>query len=88
MVDATNLTERARRSLLRLGMAAWRPVIAVVFDLSLERCLAQDAARPGRRLPAEVVRRQHRQSRSAIEHLPAEGYGAIHRLRDSDIAGG
>jgi len=88
VVDATNLTEAARRSLLRLAGSARRPTAAIVFDLSLERCLEQNAARLERQVPEAVVRRQHRQLRSAIERLPGEGYAAIHRLHDSDIAEG
>ena len=57
VVDATNLTERARHGLLRVAGKEGRPVVAIVFDLSLERCLTQNAARPGRRVPTEVVRR-------------------------------
>jgi predicted kinase len=82
------MTEAARRSLLRLASAAGCPSAAIVFDLSLERCLEQNAVRLERQVPEAVVRRQHRQLRSAIERLPGEGYAAIHRLHDSDIAEG
>ena len=40
---------------------AGRPVVAVVFDVPLERCLAQNAARPERQVPDAVVRRHHRE---------------------------
>ena len=82
VVDATNLTERARRSLLRLAAAAGRPAVAIVFDVPLKRCLAQNAARPDRRVPEEVVRRHHREMAAALGRLPAEGYAAIHIVRD------
>ena len=36
VVDATNLTDGARRPLLALAAAAGRPVVAVVFDLPLD----------------------------------------------------
>lgn len=85
VVDATNLTEGARRSLLRLGDKTGRPVAAVVFDLSLERCLAQNAARSGRQVPEEVVRRHHRALWSALARLPGEGYASVSVLRDEDI---
>lgn len=42
VVDATNLTEGARRSLRRLAQDDDRPVVAIAFDVSLERCLAQN----------------------------------------------
>jgi predicted kinase len=78
VVDATNLTEGARRALLRLARGAGRPALAVAFETSLERCLAQNAARPGRHVPADVVRRHHQQMRRALEQPPGEGYTAIH----------
>jgi len=78
VIDATNLTEGARRSLLRLAGKAGRPVVAVVFDVSLERCLAQNAMRPGRKVPEAVVRRHERELRRTLERLPDEGYAAIH----------
>ena len=86
VVDATNLTEGARRSLLRLAGTAARPVVAIVFDLSLERCLEQNAVRSERQVPETVVRRHHQQLQAALPRLPDEGYAAIHRLRDSDIS--
>jgi protein phosphatase len=88
VVDATNLTDGARRSLLRLARPWSRPVVAVVFDLSLERCLAQNHARPDRRVPDEVVRRHHAQLRGLDAKLPAEGYASIHVLADGDMATG
>ena len=88
VVDATNLTERARRSLLRLAESAGRPAVAVAFDVSLERCLTQNAARPDRRVPEEVVRRHHREMTAALRRLPQEGYAAVHVLTDAEIGGG
>lgn len=85
VVDATNLTERARRSLLRLARNDDRPVVALAFAVTLERCLEQNRSRPDRRVPEEVVRRQHREMARALERLPAEGYAAIMRLKDADI---
>jgi protein phosphatase len=85
IVDATNLTEGARRSLLRMARQAERPAVAIVFDISLERCLQQNATRPGRAVPEAVVRRHHRELRQAVARLPAEGYARILRLQDDDI---
>lgn len=85
VVDATNLTEGARRSLLRLAAKADRPVAAIAFDLSLERCLAQNAARPGRRVPEDVVRRHHRDMGRAMERLSREGYVTIEIVGDAEM---
>jgi predicted kinase len=77
VVDATNLTAGARRSLRRMAQRAARPSIAVVFEASLELCLARNAARPGRQVPEAVVIRQHRQLGVALEALAGEGYAEV-----------
>jgi predicted kinase len=84
VIDATNLTERARRSLLRLAGRARRPTVAVVFDVSLERCLQQNAARPDRRVPEAVVRRHQRELAHALTSLPDEGFTQVHVVHDQD----
>ncbi len=86
VVDATNLTEGARRSLLRRAKPGQRPAVAVVFDLSLDRCLAQNRTRPDRRVPDDVVRRHHAQLRQLTTRLQVEGYAAIQRITDAEMA--
>jgi predicted kinase len=85
VIDATNLTERARRSLLRLAAGPGRPVVAIVFDVSLERCLAQNEGRRDRCVREDVVRRHHAELQRARARLPDEGYAAIVRLQDLDM---
>jgi predicted kinase len=85
VVDATNLTVGARRSLLRLASKAGRPAVAVVFDLSLERCLRRNEARPDRRVPVAVVERHHRELQRALTVLPAEGYAAVVVITDEEM---
>ena len=85
VVDATNLTVRARRSLSRLAARASRPCVAIVFDVTLEHCLAQNGTRRDRQVPEDVVRRHHRELQAALPQLPGEGYEAILVLRDAGI---
>ena len=85
VVDATNLTTGARRALLRIARQTARPAVAVAFDVSLERCLRQNARRPGRAVPDAVVRRQQQALPGALACLPSEGYAAILHLRDADV---
>lgn len=73
VVDATNLTEGARRPLLTLAGAFGRPVVAVVFDVPIEICLARNAARRDRSVPDEVVRTHHAQLPAAIAGLRRAG---------------
>lgn len=88
VVDATNLSERARRSLLRLAAEADRPTVAVAFDVPLARCLAQNRARPDRQVPENVVRRHHHEMQQVLRRLPAEGYVRIERIGDGQMPGG
>ncbi|MFV2064913.1 MAG: AAA family ATPase [Chloroflexota bacterium] len=85
VVDATNLTAGARRALLRIATRASRPVVAVIFDVSLERCLTQNEKRRGRRVPGDVIRRQHGQLRAARRDIDKEGYATVFILRDDDL---
>lgn len=80
VVDATNVVAWDRQALLRLSEGHGRPSVAIVFDLPLEPCLASNAARPGRVVPAAVVRRQWRSMRRSLPYLAAEGFDAVHRL--------
>lgn len=59
VVDATNLTDGARRPLLALAARFERPVVAIVFRTPLDVCLARNAARSERRVPEDVVRQHH-----------------------------
>jgi predicted kinase len=77
VVDATNLTAGARLVLREQARRSGRPVVAVVFDVSLDRCLAQNAARAERRVPEAVVRRHHRELKGALGALAQEGYTSI-----------
>ena len=78
VIDATNLTSAARGSLLRLARGAGRPAVAVVFDVPLERCLANNARRPDRQVPESVVRRHVGQLAGARAALADEGFAIIH----------
>lgn len=87
VVDATNLTRNARRVLQRLAAQTRRPAIAIVFDISLARCLRQNAGRIERQVPEHVIHRQHGQLQAAIDALPAEGFAQIVELSEPDMDG-
>lgn len=83
VVDATNVTAFARRSLLRHAVAHDVPAVAIVLDLERALVLARNAARPGRVVPARAVEAQLRDLARALRSnaLEGEGYAAIHHLR-------
>lgn len=88
VVDATNLTAHARRQLLTAARAAGRPALALVFDVPLERCLAQNDRRAGRRVPEPVIREQHRQLQAARRVLGEEGFAAVATITASELDAG
>ncbi len=69
-----------------MAAATDRPVVAIAFDVSLERCLAHSEARRDRRVPAGVVQRRHREMRAVRPQLNREGYAAIHVLHGTEMA--
>ena len=95
VVDATNVQAHARRSLLRRAAAHGVPAVAIVLDLAAVEVLGRNAARPGRRVPEAVVRRQLDDLARSIGEgangaaapmargLAAEGFAAVHVVRSS-----
>ncbi len=86
MVDATNVTSDARRSLVRRAQAAGIPAIAIVLDLDPKLVLARNSTRPGRIVPAAAVARQLASLARSLRRneLTAERFVAIHHLRSPD----
>jgi protein phosphatase len=83
VVDATNTQPWARRQLLALARRAGRPSVAIVLDLPLEVSLERNDARPGRRVPPAVVRRQQRALRRGLPALAREGHAQVVILGDA-----
>lgn len=85
VVDATNVHEAARGRNLALAARRRVPVVAIVFDVSLERCLANNSQRTDRVVDEEVVRRQHDDMTKAVPAVADEVHGAVYRLRDQTV---
>ncbi|HJP87671.1 MAG TPA: AAA family ATPase [Candidatus Limnocylindrales bacterium] len=85
VIDATNVTPYARRTVLRAAAASRTPVVAIVFDLEPEIVLGRNSARPGRVVPEEAVRHQLEHLARSLEpgRLDSEAFAAIHRIRTS-----
>jgi predicted kinase len=85
VIDATNVTHRARAALVALARSARRPVIAIVLDLSIEVCRKRNAARGDRTVGDGVLDRQLAELRRSLatpQGLAAEGFDAVHRFAD------
>ncbi len=83
VVDATNVTAAARRSLLRRAAPFGLPAVAIVLDLEPTLVLARNATRTGRIVPEAAVRGQlHDLTRTLRRNeLAREGYASVHHLR-------
>jgi predicted kinase len=86
VVDATNVTSFARRSLVRRAAAHDVPAVAIVLDLPPALVLARNATRPGRIVPEEAARRQLADLARSLRRneLGGDGFTAIHHLRTAD----
>lgn len=83
VVDATNVTSFARRSLTRRAAAHGVPAIAIVLDLEPALVLARNATRNGRIVPEAAVRRQLADLGRSLRRdaLATDGFSAVHHLR-------
>ena len=95
VVDATSVEPAARRSLLRLAVAAGVQATALVLALPAELVHARNAGRPGRKVPVGVVERHLSRmaslveagDRAAVETLRGEGFARVVVLRsDAELA--
>lgn len=87
VIDATNVTHAAREPLLAMAERHGRPPVAICFELSLEDCLAWNARRPQRVVPARIVRRQHATFLRAMPHLGREGFHVARLRGPRDVIG-
>lgn len=84
VVDATNVTAAARRTIRGIAARNGVPVVAIVLDLPGPVVHARNAARRERTVPERAVNHHlGRLSRAlANGELEAEGYATVVRLRD------
>jgi protein phosphatase len=81
VVDATNVTSRARAPLLALARRHDLPAVALAFDLPEDLCAARAAGRAGRAVGPEVVRRHREQLAQSLPELAREGFHRVVVLR-------
>lgn len=78
VIDATNVTPKARAAALALAAECGVPAIALLFsDVSLEQCRLQNAQR-SRRVPDHVIGRHFDQMVETLEVIETEGFDAVH----------
>ena len=84
VVDSTAITQAARRSLLERARRHGVPCVAMVFDVSLESCLAHDRERT-RTVGSAIVERQHQVFQQVKTGIGQEGFEQVVVLREEDI---
>jgi predicted kinase len=80
VLDATNLSQRWRRQLLRVAAAMSAPVTAVVFDVPLDVCIKRNAARS--RVVPESVLVSQREWLDATVPMLADEVGHVVWIRE------
>jgi protein phosphatase len=83
IVDATNVTSHARRSLLRRASGHGIPAIAIVLDLEPTLVQARNATRLGRIVPTPAIEQQLAALARSLrrDELGTEGFAAVHIIR-------
>ena len=83
VVDATNVTSFARRSLVRRAMAHGIPAIAIVLDLEPRLVQARNATRAAAVVPEPAVERHLADLARSLRRgsLAQDGFDAVHVLR-------
>ncbi|MCB2176934.1 MAG: polynucleotide kinase-phosphatase [Actinomycetales bacterium] len=84
VVDATNVQQSARKSLVDLARSHDALPVAIVLDVPEDVCLARNRARGDRDFGDHVVRRQRDQLRKSLRGLSREGFRTVHVLRGVD----
>ncbi|WP_128977365.1 ATP-binding protein [Streptomyces roseicoloratus] len=78
VVDSTNVEEAIRAELVMTAKKYGVPTVAVVVSTPLPLCLQRQQPRPAnRRVPDDVVRRQHAAMTSSHQNLAREGFTQV-----------
>ena len=82
VIDATNLGATNRKRYAHVASRYGIPTVVIAFDFAPELYAAHNLRRPDRVVDDSVVANQAERMRVAMALLPAEGYSALHVLRD------
>ncbi len=87
VVDATNVQQSSRRSVIALAREHNVLAVAIVLDLPAPLCAERNAARPDRQFGAHVIRNQQAELRRSLRGLRREGFHRVYVLsNEADIA--
>ena len=77
VIDTTGLSREDRTRWIGLAHDSGLPVYAVLFETSEETCLERNKTRT-RSIPKNVLQRQFRRFRAAVDEVPKEGFDGIY----------
>lgn len=77
VVDATNSSPAERKPWIEIARRHHAARVAIVLDPGLELCIARNAARPERGIPAEVPAQMARALERSRHALPLEGFAQV-----------
>jgi polynucleotide kinase-phosphatase len=81
VVDATNVQQEARASLLKLAREHDVLADAIILDVPESLAAERNRQRPDRDFGSHVVSRQHRDLKRSLPRLKREGFRRVHVLR-------
>jgi polynucleotide kinase-phosphatase len=84
VVDATNVQQAARASLIKLAKSHDVLVDAIVIEVPESLAIERNKQRPDRDFGNHVVSRQHRDLKRSMARLNKEGFRRVHVLRGAD----
>jgi protein phosphatase len=84
VIDATNTSLEARKSLLEIAREHYVQCVAIVFDLPEQVLAARNRERTDRRFGSHVLRNQRSNLRSSIPGLQKEGFRHLWVLRSPE----
>jgi polynucleotide kinase-phosphatase len=84
VVDATNVQQAARASLIKLAKSHDVLVDAIVIDVPESLAVGRNKQRPDRNFGSHVVSRQHRDLKRSLGRLNKEGFRRVHVLRGTE----
>lgn len=79
VADATNLRREHRRTMIRIAKDYGFNTAAIVFDVSMETCLARNAARK-RKVPQEALMNQCDLLERTVRTIEQEDFNYVHVL--------
>jgi protein phosphatase len=85
VIDATNVQVAARKPLIALAGEYNMPVLAIVLNLSEQRCLERNQARLYRKVDPQIVRTQVEDLQGSLAGLGSEGLHPVFILDSPDL---